>query len=147
MENIRVLIVDDELLIRDLLYDFFTSRDLEITTCNDTHDALQLLEDSAAFDVVLTDIRMEGEDGLSLVDKIRDVRPGIPVIIMTGYPSVETAVEALRRRVFDYVIKPFNINRLYNTIIAAAKENSPGKGTSDKPSDVRPEYASENFGS
>jgi len=147
MEHTRVLIVDDELLIRDLLYDFFTSRDLEVMTCNDTHDALQILEDSPRFDVVLTDIRMDGEDGLSLVDKIRGVCPDVPVVIMTGYPSVETAVEALRKRVFDYVIKPFNINRLYNTIVEAAKENSPDRGISNKQSDVRTEYASENFGS
>lgn len=147
MDKTRVLIVDDELLIRDLLYDFFTSRDLEVTTCDDAHDALQLLEDSPRFDVILTDIRLEGEDGLSLIDKIRNVRDDIPVIIMTGYPSVETAVEALRKRVYDYIIKPFNINRLYNTIIAAATEFSPDKGINDKPSDMRPEYASEDFGS
>ncbi len=147
MENTRVLIVDDELLIRDLLYDFFTSRDLDVTTCNDAHDALKMLEEAPRFDVVLTDIRMEGEDGLSLVDKIRDVCPTVPVVIMTGYPSVETAVEALRKRVFDYVIKPFNINRLFNTVIAAAQENSPDRGTNNKQHDVRTEYASENFSS
>jgi len=147
MTNTRVLIVDDELLIRDLLYDFFTSRELDVTTCNDTHDALQMLEESPRFDVILTDIRMEGEDGLSLVDKIRDVSPGVPVVIMTGYPSVETAVEALRKRVYDYVIKPFNINRLYNTIVAAAAEFSPDQGKNDKPSEVSTEYASENFSS
>ena len=53
MVQTRVLIVDDELLIRDLLYDFFTSRDLDVTTCNDSHDALQLLEETPGFDVVL----------------------------------------------------------------------------------------------
>lgn len=122
MNQPKILIVDDELLIRDLLYDFFASKDFVIQTANDTYEAMQLFEKSDDFDVILTDIKMEGEDGLSFVDKVRQGHPDLPIIVMTGYPSVESAVEALRKRVYDYIIKPFNINRLFATVKAASDE-------------------------
>lgn len=123
MKKYKVLIVDDELLIRDLLYDFFSSRDLQIMTADNADEAMSLLEENPDFDVVLTDLKMEGYDGLSLADKVRRHSPQMPVIVMTGYPSVETAVDALRKRVYDYVVKPFNINRLYATVKAACEEH------------------------
>lgn len=122
MNQPKILIVDDELLIRDLLYDFFASKDFVIQTANDTYEAMQLVEKSDDFDVILTDIKMEGEDGLSFVDRVRQGHPDLPIIVMTGYPSVESAVEALRKRVYDYIIKPFNINRLFATVKAASDE-------------------------
>ncbi len=125
MSQYKLLVVDDELLIRDLLYDFFAEKDCLIMTANDVSEAMELLEKNADFDVVLTDLKMDGEDGLSFVDKIKAEHPNLPVIVMTGYPSVETAVEALRKRVYDYVIKPFNINRLYATVRAASEEHRP----------------------
>ncbi len=122
MNQPKILIVDDELLIRDLLYDFFASKDFLIQTANDAQEAMRLVELHDDFDVVLTDIKLEGEDGLSIVDRIREGHPDLPIIVMTGYPSVESAVEALRKRVFDYIIKPFNINRLFATVKAASDE-------------------------
>lgn len=122
MDQPRILVVDDELLIRDLLYDFFAEKNFAIMTANDVTEAMELLAVHRDFDVILSDIKMDGEDGLSFVDRIRAEAPKLPVIIMTGYPSVETAVEALRKRVFDYIIKPFNINRLFATVKAAAEE-------------------------
>ncbi len=68
MNQTKILIVDDELLIRDLLYDFFASKDFLIQTANDAQEAIQLVEQHDDFDVVLTDIKLEGEDGLSFVD-------------------------------------------------------------------------------
>lgn len=121
MEQPKILIVDDELLIRDLLYDYFASKDFSIQTANDVSEAMEIFQRSGDFDCILTDIKMEGEDGLSFVDRIRAERPDVPIILMTGYPSVETAVEALRKRVFDYIIKPFNINRLFATVKAASE--------------------------
>ncbi|MCX6831525.1 MAG: response regulator, partial [candidate division Zixibacteria bacterium] len=53
---------------------------------------------------------------------LRQSHRNLPVIVMTAFPSVETAVEALRKRVYDYIVKPFNINRLYSVVEAAAKE-------------------------
>ena len=122
MDTYKILIVDDELLIRDLLYDYFLSKDYSIMTANSAEEAMEIVEQHDDFDVVLTDIKMGGIDGLQLVEDLRQSHRNLPVIVMTAFPSVETAVEALRKRVYDYIVKPFNINRLYSVVEAAAKK-------------------------
>jgi DNA-binding NtrC family response regulator len=129
MDSPKILIVDDELLIRDLLYDYFLSKNYSIMTANNADEALDLVDQHPDFDVVLTDIKMGGIDGLQLVDDIRQNHPSLPIIVMTAFPSVETAVDALRKRVYDYIIKPFNINRLYAVVEGAAKERAREKRT------------------
>ena len=120
-ETRRLLVVDDELLIRDLLYDHFAAKDYQITTAQSAEDAIEILDGNGNFDVVLTDLKMPGMGGLELIEHLKQQIGDIPVIIMTGFPSLDTAIEALRKRVFDYVIKPFNINRL-NAVVEAAIE-------------------------
>lgn len=122
MDSRKLLVVDDELLIRDLLYDHFAAKNYQITTAQSAEDALEILEREGEFDVVLTDLKMPGMGGLELIEHLKSDGGNIPVIIMTGFPSLETAIEALRKRVFDYVIKPFNINRL-NAVVEAAIED------------------------
>jgi DNA-binding NtrC family response regulator len=114
-------VVDDELLIRDLLYDFFTGQGWTISVAENGEKALQVLK-NRKIDVVLTDVRMPEMDGMTLVGELRREHPEIPVVVMTGFPSVDSAVGALRSRVYDYVVKPFNINLLYKTLEAALKE-------------------------
>jgi DNA-binding NtrC family response regulator len=121
MNTYKILIVDDELLIRDLLYDYFLSKEYTIMTANSAEEAMEIVEQHDDFDIVLTDIKMGGTDGLQLVEELRQIHKDLPVIVMTAFPSVETAVEALRKRVYDYIVKPFNINRLYSVVEAAAK--------------------------
>lgn len=116
-----LLVVDDELLIRDLLYDFFTGQGWSIAVAENGEKALQVMKNKP-IDIVLTDVRMPEMDGMNLVSELRQHHPEIPVVIMTGFPSVDSAVGALRNRVFDYIIKPFNINQLYKTLEAAVKE-------------------------
>ncbi len=115
MAKKRILVVDDELLIRDLLYDFFTEHGWDITIAENGDKALEHLR-QRSYDVLLTDLKMPGVDGGVLIEKARGASPQMPVIVMTGYPSVDSAVHALRNRVYDYLTKPFNITRLYKTI-------------------------------
>jgi len=117
MSEKSILIVDDELLIRDLLYDFFVEQGWKTSIAENGQKALDILEDKN-IDLVLTDLRMPDMDGLVLTSEMHSSYPDIPVVIMTAYPSVDTAVEALRNRVVDYITKPFNINRLYKTVQA-----------------------------
>ncbi len=116
-----ILVVDDELLIRDLLYDFFSGQGWSISVAENGEKAIEVIG-ARSFDVVLSDIKMPEMDGLVLTEELRKNHPDLPVVLMTGYPSVDTAVAALRSRVFDYVIKPFNIHQLYKTIESALKE-------------------------
>ncbi len=117
MPENSILIVDDELLIRDLLYDFFVNQGWQPSMAENGRKALAILEKDRV-DLVLTDIRMPEMDGLELTSEMRQLYPDIPVIIMTAYPTVESAVEALRNKVSDYITKPFNINQLYKSVMA-----------------------------
>ena len=121
MEKPSILVVDDELLIRDLLYDFFTGQGWNITVAENGEKALEVLSQKP-IDLILSDIKMPAMDGLTLASRVRQTHPGLPVVLMTGFPSVDTAVSALRNRVEDYVIKPFNINQLYKLIEAKLAE-------------------------
>jgi DNA-binding NtrC family response regulator len=115
MDNYRVLVVDDELLIRDLLYDFFTSQGWDIVLADGGPKAIEFLKNQK-FDVILTDLKMPDIDGLDLTGRIRSLYGDLPVVIMTGYPSLDSALEALRFKVDDYIIKPFNVNQLFKTV-------------------------------
>lgn len=110
-----ILVVDDELLIRDLLYDFFTGQGWTIAVADSGQKALSIMRQKKV-DLVLTDIKMPEMDGMDLTVKLRQDYPDVPVVVMTGYPSVESAIQALRQRVADYITKPFNINELYKSL-------------------------------
>jgi DNA-binding NtrC family response regulator len=123
----RILAVDDELLIRDLLYDFFTTQGWDITVAESGQRAIDFLRNQS-FDLVLTDLKMPDIDGMDLTGRIRHSYGSLPVIIMTGYPSLETALEAIRYKVDDYIIKPFNVNQLFKVAkkVIEARANVPG---------------------
>jgi len=121
MNQHSILVVDDELLIRDLLYDFFTDQGWDIFLAESGEKALDILR-SKKVDLVLTDLKMPVMDGLTLTSEVKENYPEIPVVIMTGYPSVDSAVSALRQKVADYIIKPFNINQLYKVIEQQIRE-------------------------
>ncbi len=130
MEKYRILVVDDELLIRDLLYDFFSSQGWDIVVADGGNKAVQYLKNQQ-FDLVLTDIKMPDMDGLDLTGKIRSLYPDLPVIIMTGFPSFDSAVAALRNKVEDYVVKPFNINQLFKVAKKAVEERRQAAGVGE----------------
>ncbi len=115
-----ILVVDDELLIRDLLYDFFSGQGWDIAVAENGEKALEVLK-VRKVDLVLSDIKMPEMDGLTLTSRVKDAYPHIPVVLMTGYPSVDTAVTALRSKVEDYIVKPFNINQLYRLVESKIK--------------------------
>lgn len=121
MSSPSILVVDDELLIRDLLYDFFVSQGWKISVTESGQKALRMLNEND-YDLVLTDLKMPVMDGLTLAAEVRSINPELPVVLMTGYPSVESAVAALRAKVADYITKPFNIHQLFKIIKAKIED-------------------------
>ncbi len=115
MDSYKILVVDDELLIRDLLYDFFTNQGWEISIAEDGQKAIDFLK-NREYDIILTDLKMPDMNGMDLTGRIRSLHSDLPVIIMTGYPSLDSALEALRFKVDDYIIKPFNVNQLFKVV-------------------------------
>ncbi len=119
MKRNNILIVDDELLIRDLLYEFFNEREWDVTVSNSGETALLAFEEKD-FDVVLTDLKMPEMDGSTMIDRMKESKPDQPIVVVTGYPSVESAIRALQQRVDDYVVKPFNMPKLFKSVEQAS---------------------------
>jgi nitrogen regulation protein NR(I) len=103
----RILVVDDEKNVLASFEKMLIGRGHEVTTAQRAEQALAML-DSLAPDVVLMDIRMPGMSGLDAFQKIQRVRPKLPVIVMTGYGTTDSAIEATKLGAFEYVIKPFD---------------------------------------
>ncbi|HKV55779.1 MAG TPA: sigma-54 dependent transcriptional regulator [Candidatus Binataceae bacterium] len=106
----KILIVDDEKNIRAGLMTFFVSCGYEVIGAESGARALELL--SAAPDLVLTDYRMAELNGLELLQEIKRRRPDTSVILMTAYATVENAVAAIKSGAFDYITKPFTLDRI-----------------------------------
>ena len=102
----NVLLADDERTIAITLRDELTDAGHEVTVANDGNEAAQLLG-KQRFEVLITDIRMPGLDGIELLRRAKAQDPSIEVIVITGQATIETAVEAIRHGAFDYVRKPF----------------------------------------
>ena len=115
----KILIVDDELVVRDFLGKWFTSEGYTVKTTGSAHEALTSFQ--PAWDVALLYIKMPGVDGIELQQRLRQADPDLPVIIMTGYASVETAVKALKNGAYDYITKPFDPDELVHLVRNAIK--------------------------
>jgi len=117
-KEIRILVVDDERPILELLGEYLATRGHPVVTAGTGEQARTLLA-REQFDVVLTDIKMPGLDGLQLLDHIQDSSPATAVILMTGYGTIESAIRAMKRGALDYLQKPFKLRDVYATIEAA----------------------------
>lgn len=105
----RILIVDDEVIARDNLALVLTRQGYETFTAADGNDAMRLLQDGD-FDLVMTDLKMPGMDGLTLLRRVKELFPDIEIVVLTGYPTVDTAVEAMRAGAYDYLSKPYRLD-------------------------------------
>ncbi len=112
---IKILIVDDEARILLLLRSLLKANGYEASTAKDGVEALELLKQSA-FDLVITDLRMSPMDGMTLFREIKVLFPTMPVILLTAYASVETAIEAMKSGAFDYLTKPFKVDEMLATV-------------------------------
>ena len=114
-EKAKLLIVDDEAIVRDSLGKWFREEGYEVGTAESASEALTRLAE-ARWDLALVDIKMPGMDGIELQRRLREIDPELIVIIMTGYASVETAVAALKNGAYDYVTKPFDPDDIANVV-------------------------------
>lgn len=111
----KILIVDDEARILLLLQSLLKANGYEAATAKDGLQALELLKRDT-FDLVISDLRMAPMDGMTLFREIKTLFPALPVILLTAYASVETAIEAMKSGAFDYLTKPFKVDEMLATI-------------------------------
>ncbi|VAX35401.1 Response regulator of zinc sigma-54-dependent two-component system [hydrothermal vent metagenome] len=103
----KILVVDDEPLIRESLYEILRIEGYHVQMAASGEDAYTLIEKDC-FDIVVTDLKLPIMTGLDLLIKTKKSHPNIEFILITGYGSIETAVEAMRKNAFDYITKPIN---------------------------------------
>lgn len=111
----KILIVDDELSVRDSLNKWFREEGYEVHVAEDANEALTRMAETK-FDAALLDIKMRGTDGIELQKRLHDIDPELIAIMMTGYASVETAVQALKNGAYDYVTKPLDPDEIAHII-------------------------------
>ena len=119
-DNIKILIVDDERVALKNLEHVIKKEGYEVVGTESGPNALRLLEEQR-FDVVLTDLRMEKVDGMQILRKCREINPDAEIIMITGYATLESAVEAMKKGAFHYIAKPFKLD-LVRTIVKEAVE-------------------------
>ena len=107
----RVLVVDDEAVIREGMKRILGGEGFQVDVSASGHAALERLQEED-FDLVITDLKMPGMSGMEVLKAIKILQPEIPVIIITGYSTVDTAVEAIKNGAFDFISKPFTPDQI-----------------------------------
>jgi two-component system sensor histidine kinase/response regulator len=111
----QVLIIDDEETVVGALAEFFSMHGYEVESAVTARQALGLINEKK-FEIVICDLRLPGMNGVELLDHVMEANPETVFIIMTGYASVQSAVEAMKKGAYDYVVKPFSMYELEKTV-------------------------------
>ncbi|MFZ3115798.1 MAG: sigma-54 dependent transcriptional regulator [Syntrophales bacterium] len=119
----RVLVVDDEAVIREGMRRILESSTVQVESVASGRAAIEKIQ-VKDFDVVITDLKMPGMDGLEVLSAIKILQPGVPVIIITGYATVDTAVQAMKSGAFDYITKPFTPEQITEKVIKAIAQKT-----------------------
>jgi two-component system response regulator PilR (NtrC family) len=126
MKMPSILVVDDELSMREFLKILLEKEGYDVTTAAEASSALELF-DNQEFDLILSDIKMPGIGGLSLLEKIKETDSSVPVIMITAYASPENAVFAMKSGAFDYITKPFKVDEIIKIIKSAISASTQSK--------------------
>jgi two-component system, NtrC family, nitrogen regulation response regulator NtrX len=119
----NILIVDDEKAIRKTLSEILSYEGYKIDEAGDGEEGIRKFRDKE-YDVILCDIKMPKMDGIEFLDKAKELNPDIPIIMISGHGTIETAVEAVKKGAYDYISKPPDLNRLLITIRNAMDKTS-----------------------
>ncbi|MCX5743276.1 MAG: response regulator [Proteobacteria bacterium] len=114
-ESARILVVDDERVIRAILAEFLALEGYTVHTVEDGEKALTELR-LRPYDLLITDLKMPKLSGLQLLEKIEQERLGVLTILMTGFGTVETAIEAMKKGAYDYLLKPFKVEEVIHVV-------------------------------
>jgi ActR/RegA family two-component response regulator/glycine cleavage system H lipoate-binding protein len=117
----QILVVDDEITVCKSIRQAILSDEFEVDTALSGEEALKKSKDRS-YDLVITDLMMPGISGLDLLKSLKESRPDAIVIMVTGYPTIKTAVESVKRGAFDYLPKPFTPAELRGLVARAFKK-------------------------
>lgn len=138
----KILIVEDETIMRESLRDWLTTSGYQVETAESGEPALKSIAEQD-YGIVILDLRLPGKDGLEVLKEAREARPQLKGIIITAYPSVQTAVTAMKEGAVDYLAKPFDLNKLEQlirqTLGPVQVEIKPKKAVPEKAPEPKPE--------
>jgi signal transduction histidine kinase/DNA-binding response OmpR family regulator len=115
MGRYRILVVDDEEIIRQLLVRAFGENGYHVEAVEEAEAALKIIKEDS-FNLLITDLKMPKVNGMDVLKEIKSVNPYMEVIIITGYPTIELAVEAVKIGAFDFICKPFDLEQMKTTV-------------------------------
>jgi response regulator RpfG family c-di-GMP phosphodiesterase len=114
-EGARILVVDDERVIREILAEFLALEGFSVHTVEDGEKALTELR-LHPYDLLITDLKMPRLSGLQLLERVEAERLGVLTVLMTGFGTVETAIEAMKKGAYDYLLKPFKVEEVIHVV-------------------------------
>ncbi|MBI5327225.1 MAG: sigma-54-dependent Fis family transcriptional regulator [Deltaproteobacteria bacterium] len=117
----KILIIDDDAGVRDVLKKFLEEKGYETETVGDSREVIDRIK-ARSFDIILVDLMMPVIGGIDILRGIKQFDSEAVVIIMTGYASLETAIQAIREGAYDYITKPFRLEEIYITIKNACEK-------------------------
>jgi DNA-binding NtrC family response regulator len=120
-KTVRILVVDDEEIIRDMLFDTLTQAGYTVKTAKDGSDAIAQIGNES-FDIVITDIKMPDIGGMELLIRVRRTNPNVCVLLMTAYGTIKSAINAIKLGAHDYICKPFELSKMKNIVEKAANQ-------------------------
>jgi DNA-binding NtrC family response regulator len=115
----RILVVDDDLPVADVVCKVLMNEGFDVEIASNGKSALDFLREDRQFDLVITDMRMPEMDGLELLREIGYSKDHLPVIVLTGYPTVENGIQSITEGAYDYLAKPFRARGLLEAVQAA----------------------------
>lgn len=132
MVNPEILVIDDE---REMLVSYekiLTKEGFQVVTSNSAEDAQKKLSKDHNFSLVISDLKMPGMDGMELIPVIKEHHPHLPIIMVTGFGTLDTAIESVKSGAFDFIEKPFTRSKLLDSINKALVEIQPGTNEDDE---------------
>lgn len=116
MQTQRILVVDDETSLRTALFRALDQRGYQVITAGSKQEAFKMCQADRPFDLVLVDLKLPDGDGLELMTELKAVHPSTTFIVLTGFATIEIAVEATRRGAYHFITKPFNLDEVINIV-------------------------------
>jgi DNA-binding NtrC family response regulator len=140
----KILIVDDEKSLLDLLSRVFTKEGYQVQTTTSAQRAMEIIE-KEDLDLLIADIRLPEMSGMEILKRCREIRPDVPVIMITAYGNMKQAIEALKMGALDYIIKPFDIEELKITVAKGMEKRRLEQENLLLKREIRERYSFENM--
>jgi DNA-binding NtrC family response regulator len=116
--KLKILILDDEPIVCKRLKPSLEKQGFQVDAFTRSFEALQAVKETK-YDIIVTDLKMEGMDGMRFLQEAKKLHPETEVIVITGFATMETAKESFKKGVFDFIAKPFNLSEIQRVVMRA----------------------------